>query len=344
MSLVSTYSGASIRAWEGFQNTWTQIQVLTGFVGSLSSVASSQNGDYIVTGSTGTGAQIYFKSGSTWSLQQTINGSGSQYVAMNDAGDVVVKGSNIWTRSGTTWTNVQTLSSGTNTPISISPTGDYIGIGPEIYYRSGGIWSLQQTLGVGFTNGVGVLTEDYYFVSNVAYSSSSGITYVYKRAGTTWSLEASLVASDSSSGAGFGTSIAVNQTADAILIGAPAKNINKGKVYYFTRSGTTWTETQSFVPPTGGSSDYRFGQSISMNGNGTNAIIGAPAWEPSGFTNNYGASYYYQLFPSGWQEVQQLNSTPLVVSNQFGSGVDTTNLGSYLFIVSNGGYLYIFSN
>jgi len=78
-----------------------------------------------------------------------------------------------------------------------------------------------------------------------------GSTYVFKRTGTSWALEARLVAPDplpaepvgSASGhLQFGAAVALDQ--DTLAIGAPGDHTVAGKygaVYLFTRTGTTWS-------------------------------------------------------------------------------------------------------
>ena len=343
MSLISTFSAASIRAWRGLQNLWIQIQEIN--VGTIytANIACNGTGEYFISsgGNFGNVGYIYYKNGTTWSLQQTISGASpsSPQVAINYAGDVALLGGSIYTRSGSTWTNVQTISSGTNTPISISPSGDYIGIGSLIYYRSGSVWSLQQNLGI-TTRGGSRITDDYYFISDSSFSGT-GATYVYTRSGTTWSLQATLTASDGATSDGFGIGVAINLNADVVMIGAPAKNINTGKVYYFTRLGTSWTEISKFSGPSAATGDL-FGDSISFNESGTSVIIGAAGRDAVGYSA-CGAAYYYNLISGSWQLVQQVNADPLVNIGSFGSSVSLNDIGSYLF-VGSAGIMYVFTN
>ena len=101
-----------------FSNT----ELATGDLGNVRSVSINADGSYVVVGdSTNKNVFIYVRSGTTWSLQQTINVTAvadgtaaynfGYSVDIDDAGETLVVGnrdsipSTIWvyTRSGTTW-------------------------------------------------------------------------------------------------------------------------------------------------------------------------------------------------------------------------------------------------
>jgi hypothetical protein len=87
----------------------------------------------------------------------------------------------------------------------------------------------------------------------------AGAAYVFVRAGTTWSQEAYIKASNADPNDRFGTSVAVS--GDGLAVGASneasaATGVNgdqddngtprAGAVYFFTRTGNTWTQ-QAYI-------------------------------------------------------------------------------------------------
>ncbi len=101
-------------------------------------------------------------------------------------------------------------------------------------------------------------------------------TRVYVRSGAIWTLQAEL------SPAGGETTDALSLTGNVALIGYPEQK----RVREFVRSGSAWTEmpeptvTSETVP-----SEWRYGSSVALSGNGREAIIGAE----SGFESEGGA-------------------------------------------------------
>lgn len=137
---------------------------------------------------------IYLRSGTTWSLQQTISGSGGAsgllfgYLVDITSTTLAVRNQNnntfIYTRSGTTWSLQQTIDNFGSTIGHMSLVGDYLGLANRIYFRSGSTWSLQTTV-----SGDNIAITDTY-----AYSISGTTLYFYTRSGATWTLTATITA------------------------------------------------------------------------------------------------------------------------------------------------------
>jgi hypothetical protein len=169
-----------------------------------------------ISGTAGDSVYIYSRSGTTWSLEQTItdadlpgvkyiispmglDGTGSTLALnYNDSGTF---GGYIFDRSGTTWTIGQQLSSaaGPFSPYQFSNNGDYLLIetsgfvGGEIWFRTGGVYSLQSTItGIaGLTingNGDNVIGNQVVSFSGPIQQNVREIVNNYQRTGTTWTL------------------------------------------------------------------------------------------------------------------------------------------------------------
>jgi hypothetical protein len=114
---------------------------------------------------------------------------------------------------------------------------------------------------------------------------SSGSTYVFTRAGTTWTQQTKLLPSDGAKEDRFGWSVSIN--GDIALIGAAwddDKGTDSGSAYAFSRSGTTWTQQAKLLASDGTAEDY-FGWSVSLSGD--TALIGAPLAENNGAGSTY---------------------------------------------------------
>ena len=89
--------------------------------------------------------------------------------------------------------------------------------------------------------------------------------------------------------------------ADTLMFGnlqASASSGTNGKVYYYTRSGTTWTKQQTITASDGGTGDY-FGQKIWATSD--TLIVGSRNWEGSSGTNR-GKIYIYEKENGTWTE------------------------------------------
>jgi hypothetical protein len=90
----------------------------------------------------------------------------------------------------------------------------------------------------------------------------AGTAYVFVRSGSSWVRQAKLVPSEETpyEWQGFGETLSISGNTIAVGIRGV-----KGKVYIFTRQGTTWTQQAKLTPPTEPSTD--FGRSVAVDGN-----------------------------------------------------------------------------
>ena len=121
-------------------------------------------------------------------------------------------------------------------------------------------------------------------------SNRSGSAYIFKRDATTgvWSQQQKLNASDPSTDAEFGYSVAID--GDYAIVGAWRKSSYTGAAYIYTRNGTTWGSEQKITSSDIASGD-RFGQSVSISGN--YLIVSG-----EGDENYTGAAYICLLYTS----------------------------------------------
>jgi hypothetical protein len=300
--------------------TWTQEQKLVG-TGTNARTASNGfggnvaiSGDTAVIGANGQGydanganllavagaAYVFTRSGTTWSQQQKLVGTGTNGRVSSDSfggsvaisGDTAVIGANgqvydasganlldfagaayVFTRSGTTWTQEQKLvGTGTNGRVAWDNFG----------------WSVAIS---GDTAVIGAYRQDYD-ASGANLQADAGAAYVFTRSGTTWTQEQKLVGTGTNgrvASDNFGVRVAIS--GDTAVIGAIGQAYDvsgtnlltsAGAAYLFTRSGTTWTQEQKLVGTgTNGrvASDW-FGWSVAVSENGAS----------DGYTIGVGAS------------------------------------------------------
>ena len=215
---------ASDAAAEDFFGTYVAVDGNTAVVGA---VGDDNPGNFVGS------AYVFVRAGTTWreeaKLTASDGGSGDWFGRSLDVvGDTAVvsayfdddAGSSsgsayVFTRSGTMWTEEAKLTA------SDAARGDLFGVSVSVD---------------GDTSVVGANEDD-------DAGGSSGSAYVFTRAGTTWTEEAKLTASDAAGGDNFGISVAID--GNTIVVGAYSDinaGIRGGSVYVFTRTGATWTE------------------------------------------------------------------------------------------------------
>ena len=182
----------------------------------------------------------------------------------------------IFLRDGTSWSQQAKItasdadSSWGQFGFNLGIYGDYAVIGAHnnndegtntgsayIFYRDGTSWSQQAKLTASdgaaydsFGHNVGIYGD--YAIVGAPYDddnneSGSGSAYIFTRSGTSWSQQAKLTASDPGNTDHFGFDVAM---ANYAIVGAykdDDSGTDRGSVYTFSRSGTTWTQQQNLL-------------------------------------------------------------------------------------------------
>ena len=220
--------------------TWSEDEIVQSASPAVNqyfgtSVAISEDGTYMIVGAQGTnsfnGSVTFFTwNGSSWNLDQTINGpSGTGRlgfdVDISNDGIYAISGAYlntpdqayIWTRSGSTWTQqaLLTASDANSTDnfggsVNISGDGNYCIVGAQ--YEDGGAGDPL---------------------------SQSGAAYVFERSGTSWSEVRKITASDAEADHWFGNPVRMNYNGKYVAISAslddgPSDAVtNTGAVYVY---------------------------------------------------------------------------------------------------------------
>jgi hypothetical protein len=127
-----------------------------------------------------------------------------------------------------------------------------------------------------------------------------------------WALgQAKLTAADGADKDSFGLSVALS--GNTALVGAPGSGGNRGAVYVFARSGTTWTEQLKLTASDGAPNDF-FGTAVALSGG--IALVGA-----SGKLATRGGAYVFAQSGTSWAEQAKLTAADGVAGDMFGAEV-----------------------
>ena len=269
----------------------------------------------------------------------------------------------IFSRSGATWTQEAILTASDKATdswlgysISIAYDGTRVAVGAMyatpggianagkayIFSRSGTTWTQEAVLTASdkasydsFGSTVSI-SGDGTRVTVGAYSadpggiSSAGKAYVFTRSGTIWTQEVILTASDKAANDSFGYSIDISSDGTRVTVGAmyatPNGVTNAGKVYVFSRSGTTWTQEAILTASDKAAGDY-FGISVAIDSTGARVAVGAQSADPGGL-NDAGKAYIFVRSGTTWTQEAVLIASDKFIGDRFGCRISIASDGS----------------
>ena len=275
--------------------------------------ATGINGDQNDNTQPGSGAvYIFTRNGSTWSQQAYIKASntfantlfgygvglsadgntlaassydeGGSARTINGVQDRNRRGSGaiyVFTRTGTTWTQ-QAYLKASNAEFMDS-LGYSLAISQDGNTVAGGAADEDCKMPGIFPGETTVCDNDS------STDASSGAAYVFVRNGTTWSQQAFIKASNPGTNDWFGSRMALSGDGNRLAVGSQLENggskgINgdqknqsaedSGTVYFFTRKGTTWTQT-AYVKASNAEAYDEFGSAMALSKDGKLMAVGA---------------------------------------------------------------------
>jgi len=281
----------------------------------------------------------------------------------------------IFTRSGSTWTQQDKLLSsdrltgdGFGRSVSLDGSGNYIIIGAStddtspytnsgsvyIFTRSGSTWTEQTkiyasdpTNNAGFGTSVQISNDSNYAVVGAPQNTLTeyGKVYVFARSGSTWTQQLNTSGSGALTiGRGRGMSVTIDSTGANIVFASRDEALS---AWFFTRSGSSWTETQviqNIIPSTSPPiTNSISSQGLSTNSNISETMLGL--YIPSITINNkvYNINYGNEFFIS-----QIITGTNTVAGEDFGYSVSIAQSANYVAIgtplqtaANNRGVVYI---
>jgi hypothetical protein len=248
----------------------------------------------------------------------------------------------MFVRSGTTWTQ-QAYIKASNTN-----TGDNFGTAIALSADGG-------------TLAVGAVGEDSTAIGiggNQADNKElqAGAVYVFVRAGTAWTQQAYVKASNTAFSHSFGFSVALSSTGDTLAVSAlgeasSATGVNgneannsafeSGAVYVFVRAGVSWSQEAYVKASNTGRGDY-FGRGIALSGDGNVLAVGASN-ESSAATGlggdqtddsklNSGATYVFGRSGASWSQLAYVKASNTDAEDGFGSLLEISADASTLVV------------
>jgi hypothetical protein len=266
----------------------------------------------------------------------------------------------VFTRSGTSWSQQTKLSDpdatyeddfGTsvaldgNTALIGAPGATVGAVGDAgaayVYARSGTSWSQPTELtnsdaadGDEFGYSV-ALDGDTALVgaydATVNSLEDAGAAYVFTGAGTSWSEQTELTASDPAGNDEFGMSVALHGS--TALIGAPDETVggyeDAGAGYVFTGAAASWLQ-QAKLTASDPAHDDDFGYSVAVSGD--TAVVGAP-YKTVASAIEAGAAYVFTRAQATWSQETKLSDPEAADGDEFGTSVarsgDRALIGAY---------------
>ena len=283
---------------------WSQDQKLTASDGLANDnfgyhVSISGDGNFVVIGAYSKDYMTYLPSGNP--KYTTVSNSGAAYVFKD---------------SGGTWGEIKKIQASD----------------AEVNNNFGGSVSIDDT---GSKVLVGAQSEDTGADNNGrAYSfnisTDSEQTEPYP---IIWRQEQRLEASDKGASDLFGTSVSISNNGSKALIGAygwdTTSTNGEGAAYVFSRSNTTWTQTQRLEASDQQAND-RFGYSVDITQDGNYAIIGAYLEDDKG--SQAGAAYIFKDSSGTWIEKKKLTASDGLANDNFGHHVSADSNATYFIV------------
>jgi uncharacterized RmlC-like cupin family protein len=284
-------------------------------------------------------AYVFVRTGAAWALQQKLTASDG--TGLDQFGTSVAI-------SGET--------------IVVGAPGDDIGASQDqgsayVFVRLGAVWTEQQKLTTsdgteGDQYGSSVTISGETLVAgapfdDVGANQDQGSAYVFVRAGTNWTQQQKLTASDGAFNDRFAISVAIS--GETLVVGTPFNDIGvnqeQGSAYVFVRTGTVWALQQQLTAPNNIPFD-EFGYSVAISGE--TIVIGAPFGDTTA-NPQQGPAYVFVRTGVNWALQQQLTALDGKRFDEFGISVaisgETIVIGAHGQDVSanqNQGAAYIF--
>jgi len=185
---------------------------------------------------------------------------------------------------------------------------------------------------------------------------NAGAVYVFTRAGSAWSQQAYIKASNTNANDSFGTSLVLSSDGSTLAVGASLEASNAtgidgnqadnsapqaGAVYVFTRAGSSWSQ-QAYLKASNTNTEDLFGCSLALSAGGSTLAVGAK-YEDSNATGiggdqadnttyNAGAVYVFTRAGVAWSQQAYVKASNTDGSDYFGLSVALSSDGSTLAV------------
>lgn len=192
--------------------------------------------------------------------------------------------------------------------------------------------------GDGFGTGVSVSADGQHLLIGAwrddDVAADSGSVYYYRKVNGKWTQISKFQSNSPVANEFFGSAVGLSGDGTHAVIGARGRNTtgaNQGAMYYYTRSGDTWTYVSRLTPSPSATED-QFSHSISLSADGMHAIISAPGADVG--ASNAGSIYYFVRDGAVWSQAQTWQATDRAADDQFGLSLCISGDGLHLLIGS----------
>lgn len=163
-----------------------------------------------------------------------------------------------------------------------------------------------------YFGGAVAISGDYAIVGSstkkVNANTSQGKVYIYHKTGANWLLDTALIKPGGLAYDDFGWSVGIcafNSGGPAVAIGIPysdAGGTDRGEVYFFKKTTSSWAFVQNIVPTDLSNADY-YGSAITMD---TDYVaVGAPSQDNTTYSYADAGAVYIYAFGGGVWNFQQ---------------------------------------
>ncbi|HTA32323.1 MAG TPA: IPT/TIG domain-containing protein [Solirubrobacteraceae bacterium] len=124
---------------------------------------------------------------------------------------------------------------------------------------------------------------------------NTGAVWTFTRTGTEWSKGTEQHSPETQTPQRFGTSLALSADGSTLVVGAP--RLGGGRVWSFTRSGSSWSSLGGAITGAGDDGVGLFGQSVALSDDGQTMLVGAP-----NDNDGQGTAWGFSRSGSSWEE------------------------------------------
>ena len=162
------------------------------------------------------------------------------------------------------------------------------------------------------------LSADGWTAAIAGYADDgSSATWIFTRAGSSWTQTAKLVANDAVGQSNFGVRLALSDDGKTLLVGGNQDADGVGAAWVFARSGLTWTQQGPKLTARDEQGAANFGIRVALAGDGHAALIGG--WSDDA---GVGAAWVFTSTGGGWsQQGPKLQAKDEQGPGAFGGGV-----------------------
>jgi hypothetical protein len=167
-------------------------------------------------------------------------------------------------------------------------------------------------------------------------NANAGAVWTFTRTGTStrtgsiWSEGTELSSPEAQSPERFGVGLALSADGSTLVVGAP--RVGGGRVWTFSRSGSSWSSLGGPITGSGEQGAGLFGQSVALSDDGQTMLVGAPA-----DSGQQGAAWAFERSGSGWEaEGTKLTGVGAGPEAHFGASVALSGDGSTALVGARG--------